>query len=169
MTSPWRWALWIVLLLVLTALVLLDRREEPAVIDVAPPRSTPRPALEQSQPLRAVEEPMILPIRPRGEARDVGDAFPTRDWSPPPPPAPKAVQAAPPAPSAPPFPYTVFGKKLEDGQWQVFLRRDERILVVKSLDTIENQYRVDEIRPPMMTLTYLPLQLKQSVAIGGVQ
>ena len=157
------------LLLVVTALVLLDRREEPAVTDVAPPRSTPRPPAEQIQPLGAAEEAVILPIRPRGEPRDVGDAFPTRDWSPPPPPAPKTVQAAPPPPSAPPFPYTVFGKKLEDGEWQVFLRRDERILVVKSLDTIDNQYRVDEIRPPMMTLTYLPLQLKQPVAIGGAQ
>jgi hypothetical protein len=46
---------------------------------------------------------------------------------------------------------------------------DERILVVKTLDTIDNQYRVDEIRPPMMTVTYLPLQRKQMVAIGGAQ
>jgi hypothetical protein len=61
----------------------------------------------------------------------------------------------------------VLGKKLEDGAWHVFLGRDERILVVKTLDTIDNAYRVDEIRPPVMMLTYLPLQQRQLVAIGG--
>ena len=56
---------------------------------------------------------------------------------------------------------------LQDGAWQVFLSRDERILVVKTLDTIDNVYRVEEIRPPVMTLTYLPSQQRQLVAIGG--
>jgi hypothetical protein len=122
-TTPWRWALWITLLLTLAALVVLDRREEPAVIEAASPRSTPRPALEQAEGLRAAEEPMILPIRPRHGPRDVDDAFSARDWSPPPPPAPKQAAASAPPPSAPTFPYTFFGKKLEDGEWQVFLRR----------------------------------------------
>jgi hypothetical protein len=107
---------------------------------------------------------MILAIRPRAAASNIDDAFAALDWRPPPPPPPKPIVQPP---VAPPLPYTVIGKKLEDGAWQVFLRRDDQILVVKTLDTIDNAYRVEEIRPPVMTLTYLPLQSRQTFSIGG--
>ena len=171
MSSRRRWVLWLVLLAGAGALFLFDSPtpQVKGIVDAAAPkaaseRATVAPAGEAS---RGANDAMILAIRPRPSPGEVADAFAVRDWTPPPPPPPKP--AAPPPPSAPPFPYAFFGKKLEDGAWQVFLRRDERILVVKTLDTIDDQYRVDEIRPPVMTVTYLPLSQQQSVPIGGEQ
>jgi hypothetical protein len=170
MSARARWIFWLAALIGVSVLVVLDRGEPPAgaVVEPASPRERARDSSEPAaESTRSAQDTMILAIRPRSAASDAGDAFAVRDWSPPPPPA--AKPPPPPPPSAPPFPYAFFGKKLEDGVWQVFLRRDERILVVKSLDTIDNAYRIDEIRPPVMTLTYLPLQQKQMLAIGGAE
>ena len=162
-----RWIVLIALLLAAAGIVVFDRQssQSAAIVEAVAPRAK-APSAAASAP-RDQAESMILPIRPRAPAGNIDDAFATLDWRPPPPPPPKPVAQAPAA--APPLPYTVIGKKLEDGAWQVFLRRDERILVVKTLDTIDNAYRVDEIRPPVMTLTYLPLQQRQTLPIGGVE
>jgi len=168
-TATKRWVLWIALLAGVVGLIAFDRKapQVGAIVDVAPRRSSGQSGSDAAvkSPRARAEAPMILAIRPRTLPDKVDDAFSVRDWRPPRSPvarpgrAPKAV--------APQLPFTVLGKKLEDGAWQVFLGRDERILVVKTLDTIDNAYRVDEIRPPVMTLTYLPLQQRQLVAIGG--
>ncbi len=170
MTARTRWLLWISALIGVAALIVLDRGEPPAgpVVDVVAPRTTERASIEPAaQGSAGTQDSMILALRPRTAPNDTGDAFAVRNWSPPPPPPSAAKPPPPPPPSAPPFPYTVFGKKLEDGVWQVFLRSDQRILIVKTLDTIDNAYRIDEIRPPVMTLTYLPLQQTQTLSIGG--
>jgi hypothetical protein len=165
MTPARRWLVLVVLLIAAAALVVFDRQssQSAAIVEAVAPRAK-APAVEASA--RGQAESMILPIRPRAPAGSIDDAFATLDWSPPPPPPPPKPIAQPP-PAAPPLPYAVIGKKLEDGAWQVFLRREERILVVKTLDTIDDAYRVDEIRPPVMTLTYLPLQQRQTLSIGG--
>jgi hypothetical protein len=164
MTPARRWLVLVVLLIAAAALVVFDRQssQSAAIVEAVAPR-TKAPSVEASA--REQAESMILPIRPRAPAGSIDDAFATLDWSPPPPPPPKPI--AQPKAMAPPLPYAVIGKKLEDGAWQVFLRREERILVVKTLDTIDDAYRVDEIRPPVMTLTYLPLQQRQTLSIGG--
>jgi hypothetical protein len=168
-TATKRWVLWLVLLAGVVGLITFDRdkRQVGSIVDVAPRRASGQSGSGAAvgSPHARAEAPMILAIRPRTPPDKVDDAFSVRDWRPPrtftarPGPPPKAV--------APQLPFTVLGKKFEDGAWQVFLGRDERILVVKTLDTIDNAYRVDEIRPPVMTLTYLPLQQRQLVAIGA--
>ena len=171
MTPARRWAVLIVLLVATIALIVFDRQtsQSAAIVEAVAPRTPAEPAPEASAGARTPERgdgSMILPIRPRAEARNIDDAFATLDWRPPPPPPPKPVAQAP---VAPPLPYTVIGKKLEDGAWQVFLRRDDQILVVKTLDTIDGAYRVEEIRPPVMTLTYLPMKSRQTLPIGGAE
>jgi hypothetical protein len=161
----------IVLLAATIALIVFDRQasQSAAIVEAVAPRAPVQPAAESPSGAVSAERTdgsMILPIRPRSPASNIDDAFATLDWRPPPPPPPKPV-AQPPV--APPLPYTVIGKKLEDGAWQVFLRRDDRILVVKTLDTIDNAYRVEEIRPPVMTLTYLPMNSRQTLPIGGAE
>jgi hypothetical protein len=168
-TATKRWVLWIVLLAGVVGLIAFERDKPQvgAIVDVAPRHASGQSGSDAAagSPRARSEAPMILAIRPRTLSGKVDDAFPVRDWRPPRSPA--ARPGPPPKAVAPRLPFTVLGKKLEDGAWHVFLGRDERILVVKTLDTIDNAYRVDEIRPPVMTLTYLPLQQQQLVAIGG--
>ena len=91
--------------------------------------------------------------------------FDSQTWDPPPPPPPKP--GPPPPPVAPPLPYVVIGKKLEDQAWEVYLTRGEQTFIARENLVIENQYRVDSIKPPTMTLTYLPLNQTQTLTIGG--
>lgn len=67
----------------------------------------------------------------------------------------------------PPMPFTYMGKMLEDGETVVFLTRGDRNYVVRKGATLDGQYRVDEIGPRTMVLTYLPAKAKQSLAIGS--
>lgn len=90
--------------------------------------------------------------------------FARQDWTPPPPPPPKP--APPPPPSAPPLPFTVIGKSLEDGKWEVYLSAGERTHIANEGATLDGGWRVERIAPPIMTLTYLPLNQVQQLNIG---
>ncbi|MDC8757634.1 hypothetical protein [Janthinobacterium fluminis] len=118
--------------------------------------------------------PLILALRPRaeligeaGEFAGADAAFQSQDWTPPPAPPP-TQEAAPPAPppSAPPLPFTCIGKAAAGGSWEVFLARADKTYIVRSNSVIDGQYRVDAIAPPLMTLTYLPLNQVQQLNIG---
>lgn len=91
--------------------------------------------------------------------------FASQSWTPPPPPPPKALP--PPPPTAPPLPFTYLGKKLEDNIHEVYLARGEQTYIVREQSVIEGTYRVDAIKPPQLTLTYLPLNQVQTLTIGG--
>ena len=95
--------------------------------------------------------------------------FARHDWTPPPPPPsnqPLAAAPPPPPPSAPPLPFTYLGKSLQDGVWEIYLARGERTYLVRDGATIDGTYRVDAIRPPVLNLTYLPLDQSQQLNIG---
>ena len=92
--------------------------------------------------------------------------FARHDWTPPPPPPSNEPPPPPPPPSAPPLPFTYLGKSLQDGVWQIYLARGERTYLVQDGETIDGTYRVDAIRPPVLTLTYLPLEQRQQLNIG---
>lgn len=98
------------------------------------------------------------------DASPGGALFARQDWTPPP--APAASAPPPPPPSAPPLPFTVIGKSLADGVWEVYLARGEQTYLVHDKDLIDGTYRVDAIAPPRMTLTYLPLNQVQQLNIG---
>ncbi|MBC7780883.1 MAG: hypothetical protein H7125_12355 [Proteobacteria bacterium] len=66
------------------------------------------------------------------------------------------------------MPYTYFGQSIQDGQTVVFVTRQERTFVLRVGEVLENQYRVEEIRPPDVVLTYLPLNERQVMKIGTV-
>ncbi len=90
--------------------------------------------------------------------------FARQDWTPPPPPP--APAPLPPPPSAPPLPFTFIGKSLQDGVWEIYLARGERTHLVRENTVIDGMYRVDAIKPPVLTLTYLPLNQVQQLNIG---
>ena len=91
------------------------------------------------------------------------------------PPPPRPVKAAlpppppPPAPTAPPLPFTFIGKRFDGARWEVFVNRGEQTLILRAGQTIDTSYRVESIQPPRMVLTYLPLDEKQTLHIGGTQ
>ncbi|MEN9867653.1 MAG: hypothetical protein RL748_3243 [Pseudomonadota bacterium] len=91
--------------------------------------------------------------------------FDSQTWDPPPPPPPKPQP--PPPPVAPPLPYQVIGKKLEDNAWEVYLTRGDSTFIAREKLVLEGQYRIESIKPPSMTLTYLPLNQTQTLNIGG--
>lgn len=94
------------------------------------------------------------------------DLFARQDWTPPPPPPANEAPPPPPPPSAPPLPFTYVGKSLQDGVWEIYLARGDRTYLVRDGMTLDGTYRVDAIRPPMLTLTYLPLDQVQQLNIG---
>lgn len=92
-----------------------------------------------------------------------------------PPPQPVAARASseamapPPKPMAPPLPYTYMGKVVDQGQLSVFLTRNGKPYVARPGDVLDGQYRVDAINPPVLELTYLPLEQKQTLNIGTIR
>ena len=66
------------------------------------------------------------------------------------------------------LPYTYFGQAVQDGQTVVFVTRQEQTFVLRVGDVIENQYRVEQVKPPDVVLTYLPLNERQVMKIGTV-
>jgi hypothetical protein len=161
-------SVWLALLAACAGLVALDRAQAPDAELVEASVPSGRAASDgnetKARPEGGAGGPMILAIRPRNPSERFQDTFASHDWTPPPPPPPKPEP--PPPPTAPPLPFNVLGKKLEDGAWQVFLARENQIFPVKRQDTIDNIYRIEEIRPPLMTLTYLPLNQRQTLSIG---
>jgi hypothetical protein len=129
----------------------------------APPRAT------QSTAPALKPVPVIARLVPRDTLIGKGAAgadglFGRQDWTPPPPPPPKP--APPPPPSAPPLPFTVIGKSLEDGKWEVYLASGERTHMANEGAVLDGAWRIERIAPPLMTLTYLPLNQVQQLNIG---
>jgi len=124
----------------------------------------------------AKEEVEILRLQPRALLiGEPGDGFGSNEgmfggqnWNPPPPPPPPAPKLPPPAPMAPPLPFTYLGKAAADGEWEVYLARADKVFVVRLKTVIDGVYRVDAIAPPMMSLTYLPLNQVQQLNIGVI-
>ncbi len=135
----------------------------------------PRAAGKDGKPQAEVA---ILRLKPREElVGAAGDAtfaagegvFMGQNWNPPPPPPPPASNAPPPAPMAPPLPFIYVGKALADGVWEVFLARGDKTYSVRVRGVIDGTYRVDSIAPPLMNLTYLPLNQQQQMNIGVLE
>lgn len=95
--------------------------------------------------------------------------FKSKSWfvPPPPPPSTPPKPVPPPPPTAPPLPYTFLGSyQGPDGNLIIFLTRGERVYSVSPGDILENTYRVDGVAAGQLGLTYLPLNIKQTMNIG---
>lgn len=101
----------------------------------------------------------------RMDPQAAGDPFAARSWQPVPPPP-------PPTPAvtlrAPALPYRYLGRMEEAGGIVVFLAEgnDRRPRIVRQGDLLPD-YRVDEITPQGMRLTYLPLNETQRLLFGS--
>jgi hypothetical protein len=99
--------------------------------------------------------------------------FKATSWYTPPPPAPPAPVVAPPppaAPTAPPLPFAVMGSFSRPGERATyFLTRGDRVFDVHVGDTIDATYSVDGESGGELRLTYKPLNIQQSLPLGGSQ
>ena len=137
---------------------------------VTPPLRSTAPAIRKTGDDVAIARliPRETLIGASGDRFGEGEnsLFARHDWTPPPPPPSNEPPPPPPPPSAPPLPFTYLGKSLQDCVWQIYLARGERTYLVQDGETIDGTYRVDAIRPPVLTLTYLPLEQRQQLNIG---
>jgi len=149
---------------------LAEPVERAAATTASAPVRSVAPAIKKSGDDVAIARliPRETLIGASGERFGEGDnsLFARHDWTPPPPPPSNAPPPEPPAPSAPPLPFTYIGKSLQDGVWEIYLARGDRTYLVHDGETIDGTYRVDAIRPPVLTLTYLPLEQRQQLNIG---
>lgn len=151
--------------------------EEDAVDIVQVAVAEPKPPRDD-RPSSAVADHPAMPETP-GQAADrmvlsrdpdtqaVGELFAPKSWTPPPPPPQVVAPAPPPPPTAPPLPFVFIGKLADGPQTTVFLARHDQNYVVKPGDILDGTYRVDGIQGATMTLTYLPLNQKQTLHIGA--
>lgn len=146
-----------------------DKRPADSPVTLVAPRVQPAVAAPVASPVQGGASVQVLVPRDQlvraGERAPVRDLFSQRSWAPPAPkPQPVVVPVV--APSAPPLSFVYLGKKLEGGQWEVYLGQGEKTFVVREGQMLDGQYRVDSIKPPQMELMYLPLGLSQNLSIG---
>lgn len=171
-----RWQLLLGGLAASAGLALFGPPARPSAEVVAPVRTVARPPVDAPSVAETDGGPatggtvVIAELRPRVRNVAPVDAFATQSWNPPPAPtAPANAMLANTKPVAPPLPFTVLGKKLEDGAWQVFLAQDEKTYVAGVNETIAGSYRIESISPPIAVLTYLPLGERQTLQIGSAE
>ena len=128
----------------------------PAAISAAPTHASPILAL--------VPREILIGNKDEQFSQGEHGVFGRQDWTPPPPPP--APAPPPPPPSAPPLPFTFIGKSVAGGTWEVYLARGDRTYLVRDKAVIDGTWRVDAIAPPLLTLTYLPLNTVQQLNIG---
>lgn len=103
---------------------------------------------------------------------EIANAFGATSWFVPPPPPPKPViseapPSPPPRPAPPPLPFSYFGRYADSDRQVVILVKGDQLYTVSEGDTIDKIYRVERVAAGMVELTYLPLNIRQSVSTGG--
>lgn len=152
-----------------------------SVVQATPRASaTPFAVLAASKPIVSERDTALkLGDRTRTIPNTKGDAFASLSWLRPPPPPPPPPPPAPtpppppppepPKPTAPPLPFTFVGM-LERGaaKPQAFLAKGDALMVVSAQDTLDNNtYRVDSLNANEVVMTYLPLNIQQTLSVTG--
>lgn len=110
---------------------------------------------------------VTLAARTPATQRAVPNLFAGKSWYVPPP-APPVRPTAPAPPTAPPLPFSYLGRLQEaPGRVTVFLARGDKVYTVRLGDVIDDAYQVDALANGQLTLTYLPLNVRQSLAVGN--
>ncbi len=141
----------------------------PAAATVAAPAAPGRAG--EAAILRLVPRDELIGDAGEGSFKSKDGVFGGQNWNPPPPPPPAAElnPPPPPPPTAPPLPFQFLGKAAADGQWEVYLGRGEQTFVVRKGTQIDGSYRVENIAPPTLTITYLPMNQVQQLNIGVIE
>lgn len=120
-----------------------------------------------------------LAIEPRRalEDEDAATLFAKQSWQPE---TPKKIMldqqaaqatrtvAAVDANAPPPLPFQFLGRFVDEGKAAYFLQAGERNVVARPGDMLEERYRFDGVVQGALQFTYLPLNLKQTLAVGDL-
>lgn len=119
----------------------------------------------------------IAPRRSLDDEEDVATLFAKQSWQPETPKkimldqqAAKAAIAAPAADTnaPPPLPFQFIGRYIDEGKAAYFLQAGERNVLARPGDTLDERYRFDGVVAGALQFTYLPLNQKQSLAVGDL-
>lgn len=140
--------------------------------EASKPQPAPAAGRDRSSALAALDTDIVQQrVLPAAATRD---AFAAKSWfvaPPPPPPAPPpAPPPPPPPPQAPPLPFKYIGMLEESAERTVwYLVQGERLIVAAAGDVIDGSYRVEGSQAGQLQFTYLPLDQRQTLAIGVSQ
>ncbi|MBI3042919.1 MAG: hypothetical protein HYY78_08855 [Betaproteobacteria bacterium] len=81
--------------------------------------------------------------------------------------APPSVAPAPAKPVAPKPPFTYMGLIEESGRTKVALAQGDQLLLVVKGEQFSGSYRLEEVSPDSIVVTYLPLEERQSLSMGA--
>jgi hypothetical protein len=155
------------LALSLAATGWLSARENGAVeVAEAVPSSRPAQALKPDAPpagSAATPDLQLERLLRREAGQGITDLFAAKTWQAP---APQLKSEPVAAPSAPPLPFVYLGKMAYEGDVTVFVARQDSNYAVHEGDVLDGTYKVDAIKGSLMTLIYLPLNIKQTMHIG---
>lgn len=179
--KPWHW---IVIVLLTAGLVVMAPSDDGEVakkgarsdktISKAPPASTSIATSDRQSVGEngRVELELLskIELQHREKGR-VSDVFNQTSWYVAPPPPPKSLEPPPPpppppAPVAPQLPFTYLGRYGDSDTRTVILSKGEKVYTVTVGETIENTYRVEKFSPGAVNLTYLPLNILQTLRTG---
>jgi hypothetical protein len=156
------WLAVAVLILALFAGWWANRDTEPA----PPPRSLPPAPADIPAPPPAKTLPPVQHAAAENAAPPV-DIFAVHTWEPPPPPV---AAAAPAVAQAPPLPFRFMGRIAEPGKAPVFLLvQGDRVLPVKAGERIGAAYRLEKFEGGKLFFRYQPMNLVQTLPVGGPQ
>ena len=139
-----------------------ERNDVDADIVSAEVRSGPSIGTQRTKAPAEPEPVLEIKSRVAGDTKG-GRLFGPTVWAVP---AKVVPEAAPPAPAAPALPFTFIGKRSDGGAWEVFVTAGDRTLILRENESIDATYRVDSIQPPRLVLTYLPMNVQQTMNIG---
>ena len=95
------------------------------------------------------------------------DLFPAHTFKPPPPkPEPPPPPPPPPPPTAPAVPFVFLGAWTEDGRETLFLGRGQQTFTVQRGELLPGGWRLDEVTPDALTLTYISLNQQRILRIA---
>ena len=164
------------LIATLIAAVLVD--EEETVIDTVDTIQTVKPSGDRLRNQENnVEQLDVSKLGQRKFGALAGELFASTTWAPKQPQvnpeeqaiiAAQASRASPPlAPTAPPLQFKYAGKAISDNETWVFLSQAGENLITKLGGKINDKYRLDSINDDAITMTYLPLNVKQTLTINN--
>lgn len=166
------------LIATLIAVVLVDEKDEENMTNTVEPIQTMKSSGDKAKAQESNSESLDVSKLGRRKFNPLaGELFASTTWTPKQPQislqeqAAKAAEIAksapPPAPTAPPLQFKYAGKAIADNETWVFLSQSGENHVTKIGAKINDKYRLDNINDEVVTMTYLPLNIKQKLTINN--